>query len=118
MRGSNREVAAAFLGGLDATNGRGSLRSERKLGHCPSLRSYAYLLAWRGPGSGRVYINHEPTGQVRRSGRHVVRIYDLAQSPTTQRHRAELRSALVAAGYRKADIQPEPLYERWEVARG
>lgn len=112
MSNNNLETAQAFLEGRDAATSNGALRSERKLGEYPALYSYNYLLAWVGPGSGRVFINHEESGKKLFSNR---KVRDAAFSNTTQRHRGALRSALFRAGYRLAPIQPEPNYERWEA---
>jgi hypothetical protein len=113
---TNAGVALSFLACEEAKNATGSLHSERRLSTWPSLRSYDYVLAWRGTAHGEVvFINLLPGNevQVHRSQR-AVRIADLAQTPKVERHREQVREALLARGYKESTPRDAEGFEMWE----
>lgn len=116
MAQTNLEVARAAIRGEGARSTSGafaSLPNKYEPGLPAQVRSYEYLLGWGSPDGQRFWINHQETGQRKQSGYRVRREYDLAHSPTTHRHRAALRQALIEAGYYHDAWQPEKGYERW-----
>jgi hypothetical protein len=115
----NEEVCKLFVGhgvasgaiSEPATNGNESLKVKDRV-----IYSYKYRLAWHGGitnhTEGLVYVNLAFTGQ-RGQDQSGKRSWDLAYSPSTQRHRSQVRAALRKAGYMPVFGRTTEEHEVW-----